>query len=122
MTDQKKISIEEQIEDLSNFVITFDNVIKDMDNIIDIYQRQRITFIEKCAKLNALKDTLMSHSAANNKSVAGALTITAAIEAAHFINNAINTAHDHVDKETARIEQKLKEQREWKAEHPGHQG
>lgn len=113
--------IEKQIEDLRNFVITFDNVIKDMDNIIDIYQRQKITFIEKCAQLNALKDTLMSHSATNTKSVVAGLAVSGAIELVKYANDALNAAHDHVDKETARIEQKLKEQREWKAEHQGRQ-
>lgn len=119
----EKTMIEEQIEDLRNFVITFDNIIKDMDNIIDFNQRQRITFIEQRTQLNAQKDILMSHPAAISKSVSG---IAQGIKDAFGIPDgpiisAINYVQTYVDRETARIEQTLKEQREWKAEHPGHQ-
>ena len=136
----EKTTIEEQIGNISNFVITFDNVIKDMDNIIDIYQRQRITFIEKRAQFNVLKDILISSTSNTSKGVhplregveAGATVIGAGIVSSHpvaaaiiagavVINRKLDEAIKEVDKQNARIEQTLKEQREWKDKHPGHQ-
>jgi hypothetical protein len=119
----EKTMIEKQIEDFKNLVIAFDNLIKDMDNIIAFNQRQRTTFIEQRTQLNAQKDVLMSDRAAISKSVSG---IAQGIKDAFGIPDGpiislTNYAQNYVDRETARIEQTLKEQREWKAEHPGHQ-
>ena len=51
----------------------------------------------------------------------GDLAIEAAIELAKWANEKLKEKERELDEENARIEAKLKEQREWKAAHPGRQ-
>jgi len=135
VTDQKGLSsTEEQVKDLSNSVSTFDSVIKNIDSILDIYQQQRTLLVEQRAKLVALRDILMSPASKVTKGALGDLAfgiaattleaatgnyVGAALQAAHTINSAINSAQEAVDAHTANIEHTLHEQNEWLHEHQG---
>lgn len=60
--DQMKLSAEEQIEYLSDSIKAYDDILKNMDSIIDIYQKQRASVIEERAKLGVYKEMLVSSS------------------------------------------------------------
>jgi len=107
-----------------------------MDEIIDTYQKQKITIIEERAKLVLYKEMLVSSRKAQLKTrghgqdavIAGAAAVgaaatgnfvAAAAAAATAVNKALDGAIESVEKKNEQIEQKLKEQREWHASHPG---
>lgn len=135
MSDQTKLSAEEQIEYLIDSIKTYDVIIKDIDEIIGIYQKQRTSIIEERAKLGIYKEILVSSSQKQPKlrgpgkeiagyTAAGALgALTPAGGVALAVGTGINAALDHsikaVEQRNQKIEEKLKEQREWKASHPG---
>ena len=114
----EKTTVAQQIGDLSNLVIRCDNVINNIDNIIDFNQKQRILLIEQRAQLNVLKDMLTPHPAASSKLAAEVGLVVAIDYVIEKLGNAIDKG---LDAEAARTEQTLKEQRKWKAEHPGQQ-
>jgi len=137
---QKELSIEEQVRILDGEIKASDALISEIDAVMVLYQQQKTALINKRAELNALKVILPSVSAINSRpfegskgptgdavlgttgAVAAAATgdiVGAAVAGAHVVNQALNTTIQKVDERNARIEQKLKEQREWKAEHPG---
>jgi hypothetical protein len=135
MSDQTKLSAEEQIEYLSDSIKTYDGIIKDIDDVIGIYQKQRTSIIEERAKLGIYKEILVSSSQKQLKlrgagteiagyTAAGALgAVSPAGGVALAVGTGINAALDHsikvVEQRNQKIEEKLKEQREWKASHPG---
>ncbi|MDD3846441.1 MAG: hypothetical protein PHC90_08770 [Syntrophorhabdaceae bacterium] len=133
--DQTILSPEEQIEYLSDSIKTYDGIIKDIDEVIGIYQNQRTSIIEERARLGVYKEMLVSSSQKPLKlrgagkeivgyTTAGALgAVSPAGGVALAVGTGINAALDHsikvVEQRNQKIEQKLKEQREWKASHPG---
>jgi len=135
ISDQTKLSTEEQIEYLGDSIKTYDGIIKDIDDVIGIYQKQRTSIIEERAKLGVYKEMLVSSSRKQVKergtgtdivgyTAAGALgAVSLAGGVALAIGTGINAALDHsikqVEQHNQKIEEKLKEQREWKANHPG---
>jgi hypothetical protein len=113
---------EKTIEDLTRLILALDTIIENMGEILDFNQRQRKLFFEQRAQLIAEKEASISNPNTSTKSFSG--TGEQAMDAFGIHNpvvSAINYAQRYVDRETARVEQTLKEQREWKAEHPGHQ-
>jgi hypothetical protein len=135
MSDQTKLSAEEQIEYLGDSIKTYDGIIKDIDEVIGIYQKQRTSIIEERARLGVYKEMLVSSSQKQLKlrgagkeivgyTAAGALgAVSPAGGVALAVGTGINAALDHsikvVEQHNQKIEEKLKEQREWKAKHPG---
>lgn len=133
--DQMKLSAEEQIEYLSDSIKMYDGIIKDIDEIVGIYQKQRTSVIEERAKLGIYKEMLVSSSRKQVKdrgagkeilgyTAAGALgAVSAAGGVALAVGLGVNAALDqsikNVEQRNQQIEQKLKEQRDWKAAHPG---
>jgi len=133
--DQTKLSAEQQIEYLSDSINTYDGIIKDIDEVIAIYQKQRTSIIEERARLGVYKDMLVSSNQKPLKlrgpgkeivgyTAAGALgAVSPAGGVALAVGTGINAALDHsikvVEQRNQKIEEKLKEQREWKASHPG---
>jgi hypothetical protein len=135
MSDRTELSAKEQIEYLSDSIKTYDGIIEDIDRVIDIYQKQRTSIIEERARLGIYKEILVSSNQKQLK-VRGAgkeivgYTAAAALGAATpaggvalAVGTGINAALDHsikvVEQHNKKIEEKLKEQREWKASHPG---
>jgi hypothetical protein len=135
MIDQTKLSAEEQIEYLSDSIKMYDGIMKNIDEVITIYQKQRTSIIEERAKLGIYKEMLVS---SNRKQVkergAGTeilgYTAAGALGAASLaggvslaVGIGINAALDHsikvVEQHNQKIEVQLKEQRDWKATHPG---
>lgn len=135
MIDQTKLSAEEQIEYLDNSIKAYDDIVKDTDSIIDIYQKQRTTIVEQRAKLTVYKEALMYSNRKQLKergwgeaATAGAAAVGfaatgnavgAAYAGSTAVNQGLDAAIKHVENNNARIEQKLKEQRDWKETHPG---
>ncbi|MBA4391826.1 MAG: hypothetical protein C0399_12950 [Syntrophus sp. (in: bacteria)] len=135
MSAQTKLSAEEQIEYLGDSIKTYDDIIKETDSIIDIYQKQRTSIVEQRAKLSVLKDMLVSSSRIQVKergtgteivgyTAAGALGAVSPVGGVVLaVGTGINAALDHsikkVEQHNQKIEEKLKEQRDWKASHPG---
>lgn len=135
ISDQTKLSTEEQIEYLGDSIKTYDGIMKDIDDVIGIYQKQRTSIIEERAKLGVYKEMLVSSSrkqvkergwgdaAQSSAAAAAAATgnpIVGAVAAgAIAVNQGLDAAIRHVENNNAKIEQKLAEQRQWKAEHPG---
>jgi len=129
-----------QLRILDEEIKTADTLIKEIDEIIVLYQQQKTALVNNRAKLNSLKAILQSASVINSQSfevskgpttsaVGGAVGIVvgafspivgAAISGGVIINQALDDAIHAVDERNARIEQKLQEQREWKESHPGH--
>ncbi|MEN6509272.1 MAG: hypothetical protein ABFD63_10930, partial [Smithella sp.] len=62
MSDQTKLSAEERIAYLSDSIKTYDGIIKDIDDVIGIYQKQRTSIIEERARLGVYKEMLVSSS------------------------------------------------------------
>jgi hypothetical protein len=138
-TTQKELSVEEQTQILDSEIERSNALIGDVDAAIAIYQQQRTALINKRAELKALRVRLHPAAAGGtyaNKSmsdtgdmvlgtagaVAAAATgnyVGAAVMESRVVNQGLDTAIRKVDEQNARIEEKLKEQREWKAEHPG---
>jgi len=135
MIDQTKLSAEEQIEYLNNSIKTYDCILKDMDSIIDTYQKQKTSIVEQRAKLNVYKEALIysnrkqlkergwGEAATSGAAAIGFAATGNAVGAAYAgsaaVNSGLDAAIKHVENNNARIEQKLKEQRDWKETHPG---
>lgn len=100
---------EKQIEALSNAVTRSNDLIEKMDAVIDFIQQRRIAFIEQRAQLNVLRDMLMPRPA--TKEVALIIGTGAAI--GYFVEKVIEVAEAKIDKDNAKVEQELKEQKEW---------
>ncbi|MEN6616407.1 MAG: hypothetical protein ABFD12_07605 [Syntrophorhabdus sp.] len=135
MGDQAKLSAEEQIEYLGDSIKTYDSILKDIDEIIAIYQKQRNSIVEERAKLGLYREILVSSDQKQPKlrgagkeivgyTAAGALgAVSPAGGVALAVGTGINAALDHsikvVEQHNQKIEEKLKDQRDWKASHPG---
>lgn len=135
MSDQTKLSTEEQIEYLDNSIKTYDSILKDMDSIIDTYQKQKTSIVEQRAKLGIYKEMLVSSSRKQVKdrgagteivgyTAAGLLSTVSPVGAAVLVVGVgVNAALDHsikvVEQHNAKIEATLADQRQWKTEHPG---
>lgn len=134
-SDQTKLSAEEQIEYLDNSIKTYDSILKDMNSIIDTYQKQRTSIIEQRAKLGIYKEVLVSANRKQVKergegtsiagytaaSVLGAVSPVggAVVAVGTGINQALDVSIRKVEEHNAKIEATLAEQRDWKANHPG---
>lgn len=105
----EKTPTEKQIGDLSNAVTRYDDLIKKMDTIVDLVQRRRIGFIEQRAQLNVLRDMLMPRPVTKG---AGAIIGTGAA-ISYFVDKVTEEAERRIDENNAKVEQELKEQREW---------
>ena len=105
----ERVTSEKQIEDLSNAMTRYSALIEKMNTIIDFAEQRRITFVEQRAQLSVLKDMLMPRPV--TKEVATIIGTGAAI--GYFIDIVTKAAEERIDKENARIEQELREQREW---------
>lgn len=109
-----------QAEPYGVLITKCNKAIKNIDSIVEIYQQQKMLLVEQRARLNLLKDARTPNPDIN-RITKGPIEIAAAglyigIEA---INAAEALAKKAIEEETARTEQKLKEQREWKEAHPG---
>ena len=100
---------EKQIEALSNAVTRSNDLIGKMDAVIDFIQRRKMAFIDQRAQLTVLKDMLMPRPA--TKEVAVIIGTGAAV--GYFVEKVIEVAEAKIDKDTAKVEQELKEQKEW---------
>ena len=135
MSDQTKLSTEEQIEYLDNSIKTYDDIVKETDSIIDIYQKQRTSIVEQRAKLNVYKEALIysnrkqlkergwGEAATSGAAAIGFAATGNAVGAAYAgsaaVNSGLDAAIKHVENQNAAIEKTLAEQRDWKASHPG---
>jgi membrane protease subunit (stomatin/prohibitin family) len=137
---QKELSIEEQVRILDGEIKASDTLINEIDAVIVLYQQQQTALVNKRAELNALKEILRSALVINSRSLeqskghTGDAVLTTAgvvgsaatgnivgttVAGSQLVNQLLNTAIHQVDEHNARIEKTLKEQREWKATHPG---
>ncbi len=114
--DQKKLSADDQIEYLNDSIKTYDGIIKNMDEIIGIYQKQKTSIIEERAKLGIYKEMLVSSRKEQLKE-RGVVSVT--IVGSNAIIEKLDREIDKVERKNAVIEDTLKKQREWKASHPG---
>jgi prefoldin subunit 5 len=105
----EKTTTEKQIENLSNAVSRYDDLISKFDTMIDLVQRRRIEFIEQRAQLNVLRNMLMPRPV--TKEIATIIGTGAAV--GYFIDSMTDAYGKRLDKENAKIEQELKEQKEW---------
>lgn len=135
ISDPTKLSTEEQIEYLDNSIKTYDDIVKETDSIIDIYQKQRTSIVEQRAKLGIYKEVLVSASRKQVKergegasivgyTAAGVLSAVSPVGGAVLavgtgINQALDVSIKKVEGHNQQIEAKLAEQRQWKTEHPG---
>ena len=106
-----------QIEDLTNAVTRCSDLIEMMDSVIDFAQQRRNICIEQRTQLNILKDMLMQRPATGGPTKLvqeGAAVI-------FIVDRALQAINENIDRETAATERQLKEQREWKEQHPGRQ-
>jgi hypothetical protein len=133
--DQTKLSAEEQIEYLDNSIKTYDGILKDMDSIIDTYQKQKTSIVEQRAKLNVYKEALIYSNRKQLKergwgeaAISGAAAVGsaatgnyvgAAVSGSAAVNSGLDAAIKHVENQNAAIEKTLAGQRDWKASHPG---
>jgi ABC-type transporter Mla subunit MlaD len=112
-------TIEQQIEYFSGLVEKCDNAIKGMDAVIASVHERRSALIEKRAQLNsllALAKQSASEAGSASASASVGLGLTLLDKA---IDAGLEVTEDYVERETARIERELEEQKKWKKEHPG---
>jgi len=136
--DGPKSATEAQDGGLGSFITTYDSVIRDIDSIIWLYQTQRLALAETRAQLSILKELMSpagdtsggvaTKSAVEEGVEAAAVTIGAAVLSSHpvttavmtglvVVNHALDEALEQADEQNARIEQRLREQREWFSSH-----
>lgn len=125
-----KINLKSMDEEINSSNV----LIEKIDEIINFYQQQKTELINKQAELNMLKKMLNSSSRQKGATedlilgMAGTIglaatgnIVSATIAGAHTLNQALDNAIQSVEENNRRIEEELKEQREWQASHSGAQ-
>ncbi len=112
-------TIEEQVTILDGLVAKCDKAIKGADEVIVFENEQRSALIEDRARLDALRELAKSSvpaPAADTKLVAEVGFVIAVDRVVEKVRDAYD---QKLDRDNARIEDRLREQREWKEQHPG---